>query len=1840
MFSKFFSRKIVLSVLAVLLLAGVAAYASWYFFYQNYRFSGTEKLTAEISSVEAPGDSSVTADKIMPKPLRVYFSYPAARMDLNGKPVENGINIYPGIRGAWRFENDSLLSFMPETDWIPGTEYKVEMSEDIFNPDVKLDKRSFKFSSPKFQGSAVSSEFYEDPADFRIKKAVAAFRFNYPLDVQNLEDKISVRTVGGDTYGFTYKLSDLNTVLHVLSAPVKIKDKEDFAVISVNYPQNAYNHKALDDKLSARVTIPGGATYFKIKSVSTSIVRNEQKNDNPEQILFVDFSTSVKSKELDSALKVWYVNDYCSNIQSKLGRVKGNDLSVLGKLKELPLSEVSTASDSLKNHMFKYDLNARKACLVVRVQKGLSSVEGFRLNADSLTLVNPAEYPLEAKIAAEGSLLSLKGSREVPFVSRGVKELKATVARIDAGNLNNLVTQTYGDFSHPYFRNYSFNEDNISEIFEKTLPVNMQNPAEANYSSLDLNGYFQNRKGVFLIKLRGYADKNNFSSEDSRLVVLTDLGIVVKDNLDKTHNLFVADISSGKPVENARVEVLGKNGIPVLSLKTNAEGMVLVPDFSGFKNDKEAVVYKVSLGDDVSFIPVSRSDRRLDFSRFDVGGEYDYNTGEEQLKGYVFTDRGIYRPGEKAHFGLIVRQADMRVPAHLPFTVEARNPNGDIIASGKLRSGEDGYMEYSLNLNRTAVTGLYSLSLYVDGKDGRRYVSGTDFRVEEFAPDTMRIKAVWDGYAGKGWFTGKDLPVSVSLHNLYGNPAADHELKASYRLTPADFCFKDYAGYLFRDPLRNTDKILRSYNDKLPDRKTDASGEGLLNIDLSAFETGTYNLNLQIEGFELGSGRGVKTSLNALVSPNEYLIGWKADGDLSFINKDSEHKVRFIAVDNKLAQIGKTGLFLSLSKRSYASSLVEMPNGTYRYQMVPKETLISKSPWRIEASGTEEKLNTAEPGEFILSVEDEKENLLAKIEYNVAGAGNLVHAVDKDAGLGLKLAKNEYNSGEKIAMQITAPYKGYGLITIERDSVYAYKWFKAEEASSMQEIELPEGVEGNAYVNVAFFRDIDSKEIFMPSMTYAAAPFAIDTSARRVDIALNVPESVKPGEELKIGYKTSHPSRIIVYGVNQGILQVAGYKLPQPLQEFFKKKALRVVTSQIMDLIMPDIRILRMLSSSGGDAGFAADALAKNLNPFARKQDKPVAFWSGIIPAGEEEQVYAYKVPETFNGEIKVMAVAVSDERFGSAEKSVLSRGDFALTPSGPFNVSPGDEFVIGVGIGNLVENSGADYPVAVSIENSGGFVVIGDKSQTVNLAENGEALVKFRLKAPQKLGAREIVFKAQAVNDSPRSAQMPYNMSIRAASPYLNDFEFGWAKASLTLQDVAIGLYPEFRVQEVSASASPMLLAQGLIRFIDKFPHFCTEQTVSKTFPAMEVFFKYPDLLKGIDVYALYDDALAKLRERQTLNGGFSTWTVYGAVPNEFDSVYAAHFLVKAKEHNFNVPENMLAKALDYSASVAGRKPAGLADINPAYAAYVLTLSGQVTTNYLIALEEYYQNNYPREWKKSLNASLMAASYKLLQNEAKARSLSGQYRFGGEDPANDAAAVYLQASYFPEDFKTSSAKDVKQLLRPLETGNFNTISSAFSILALNAFDASEADKQIRFSAGEVSDTPFPTVPFSPVVKELKMTSDNPFFYAVRQQGFALELPQKAAAEGIEVSKEYLDKDGKAVTSAALGEELTVKIRYRSLQKNSISDVALVDLLPGCFEAVSGSVNGGWSVASSEIREDRVVAYVTAEENTAELTYRVKVVAEGNFVLPPLSAEALYQPLVRANTAAARIDVR
>ena len=105
-----------------------------------------------------------------------------------------------------------------------------------------------------------------------------------------------------------------------------------------------------------------------------------------------------------------------------------------------------------------------------------------------------------------------------------------------------------------------------------------------------------------------------------------------------------------------------------------------------------------------------------------------------------------------------------------------------------------------------------------------------------------------------------------------------------------------------------------------------------------------------------------------------------------------------------------------------------------------------------------------------------------------------------------------------------------------------------------------------------FLRDPSSDELFMSPLSYGVAPFSVNLDARRQTLSLIAPREVKPGTPITLRVRPGEASRVAVLAVDEGILQVARYKSPDPLGYFFQKRMLEVETRQILDLILPDFK--------------------------------------------------------------------------------------------------------------------------------------------------------------------------------------------------------------------------------------------------------------------------------------------------------------------------------------------------------------------------------------------------------------------------------------------------------------------------------------------------------------------------------------------------------------------------------------------------------------------------------------------------------------------------------------------
>jgi uncharacterized protein YfaS (alpha-2-macroglobulin family) len=1077
------------------------------------------------------------------------------------------------------------------------------------------------------------------------------------------------------------------------------------------------------------------------------------------------------------------------------------------------------------------------------------------------------------------------------------------------------------------------------------------------------------------------------------------------------------------------------------------------------------------------------------------------------------------------------------------------------------------------------------------------------------------------------------------------------------------------------------------FHDSLAAVVTDEKGDAQFSLDLARFVGRAYRLNV------LGRAMNVAAENSAIVSDATFLVGVKTDGDLTFVKRGSARGAHWLAVNQQLAPVAADGLTLEWVQRKYVSVLTQQPNATYKYVSKRKDVVRDSRKVSIAAGGTNFALPTGEPGDFMLVLRDSAGAELNKLSYSVAGEANISRSLDRDAELQVQLDKPEYAAGDTIAVSIRAPYTGAGLITIERDRVYQYQWFKTATTSSVQRISVPRDFEGNGYVSVEFVRDPSSDEIFMSPLSYGTAPFSANLAARTEGVRLNVPREIKPGAVLSMHITPAEASRVAVLAVDEGILQVARYKNPDPLGYFFQKRMLEVETRQILDLILPEFKRFLALAAPGGDAD---GGFSRHLNPFAKKRKAPVAYWSGIVDVGPGGHEFRYTVPDYFNGKIRIVAIAVSPHRVGVATGDTLVKGSFILTPNVPAIIAPGDEISVDMGVFN--NTVGGKGPIHVDVRVSPGLSVVGSSSVDLDVADKKEATASFRFKANPVLGAASLNFVARRGGEQSR---MEESIGVRPPVAYRTQLTLGRFEGSSTTVPLTRDMYPERRTAEAAVSSVPLVWGQGLIAWLDAYPYPCTEQLVSKGMAAL-LLASRPEFgsVQTKDASPIAG-TVAALQSRQNDQGGFGLWTSSADIA-EFPTVYAAQFLVEAKERGQQIPPPLLASVNDWLTRFASTPAPTLPDARlRAYAVYLLVRQGIKPNNAIANVEQELTHRYEKTWQTDFAAAYLAATYRLLQRTNDADKIIARvpwlyeqeytrfsYAEGGSidiyygPVMHSPELLYLVARHFPSRLGSVPPAVLEDLGKSASGKQISSLSAAWTLLALDAYSSASAKAGGKFAVSEIGkdgrERALPITAGALSKAELSINAAKAQFnkqgalagyYSLNESGFDRNTPAPAS-DGVEIIREFLDMKNNPVTQVKVGDEFLVRLRLRATKADMVHQVAVVDLLPAGVEAVlelshpaDSSTPGtdpaaaprtgtsysalpiglpdksNWSPQHIDVRDDRVVLYGDIGRDAGTFVYRVRATNAGVFQAPPAFAEGMYDRSVSGIGSAGKLEI-
>lgn len=1776
-------------------------------------------------------------------------------------PDAGQIQMSPKMEGKWQWNSDSSLVFYPAKEWVPDTKFTVQFGKESL-PKLTVITKPVQFTTQSLK-PVFAAEFKFDPENPQTMVIAGSVAFNYRINRDSLESKLHVvpANPGAVSLG-AMETSFHKSTLHFSVPVLKVNDKAENVKIQLFSGVQGMSAGKTASNYEYTVKVPSRSEIFKMAGYASGI--ENLPDMSAKQTVIAEFTMPVSPKEVAARTEAVLLPR--EKVQTKENREEPPytwwskaeiTKDVLKNSEPLPLTLLTAGDEPARILLFapQKDIEAGR-CAYITIKGPVKGPDGFVIENGCTMLVQFKSLESTVKIMQKGSVLSLHGDKKLSLYARNAQEIRYTVRQIRPEFINSYVAllkqSRYGEVHGSML-------DSFSIVHEGKLPLVFADAEKAQFSSLDLNRFLQNNnKGLFHITVEAMKDGAVVGS-DARFVMLSDIGLIVKaDDQEENVQAYIVSLSAGSPILGAEVDVLGANGIALFSGKSDRQGLVRLPSLKGFEREKEVVAIVARFKEDMALLPYI--DYQTELRSKNTVDTYGKVFAEDILNGFIFTQRDIYRAGETAHFGFILKQGALNAVnfENVPLLGTVYSSSGQVVSKQKITLTKEGMGEFSCKIPDNAVSGVYNF--YIEKADKSGLVAAKNFHVMDFVPDT--IKAELDNNLGspKKWYSRrdlKDLAYTVSVQNLFGAPAINSTVQAKLVFAPFTFSFdKEYKDYKFYDPV----KADKSSTQELGSFVTDENGKAVIKIDNTMLARESYAVTLQAQIQDVQGGSSI-TCMDVLhMSPVRSVMGYKTLSNLSFLTVGEQAKLDLIALDATGKPYAKGELQAELYQSDFVKSLVKV-DGKYQYTAVRRDKLIKTVPFVLQAKVTPFALNTDTVGNKLLVIKDKKGRVVMQARYTVVGDSTVQFDEYKSADLQVYADNKEYKAGDTMRVAVRTPYEGVGLITIEREKVFAQKWFKADKGNAMEEIEIPQGLEGKAYLNVVYFRNIDDGEIFTEPCASVILPFVVDTAKRRLAMDLRIAGGssgfiARPGQDFTVHVSTEEKAKVLVYAVDEGIISLTGYQMPNPLKELFLDRALSVRTFQYLDMLMPEFGLMqKQLAKFGGDMLSAKMANAMReagLNPFKVKNQKPAVFWSGLLDTDSKGRDLAVPVPDTFNGTLRVFAVACSETKVQAVQKDVLCQAEIVVQPQLPGFVSPTDEFEASILLTDMRKDK-TQNRIELAVNPGNAFDIIraegAEKIGTdaangsifaVTFGDNSQKIVRLRLKvhdANDVLGEHTLTFAVRE-QQSGLSVVMPASVSVRPASAMFSDIRFGrlTEKKGKYVQQVALtrSLYPQFASITASVSSLPVPYVQALLQRIQGVVYPDTVQEVAAAMPLLYLL-DHPEYAPQQEAFSpeamrtRIMECLAMLENRFTYQEVLYRWDNYGLL-SVYELAFITDFLISAKEQGIYVAPYFFDNVMNRMQQKLSAMPQSLDEARAmAYGAWCLTRNGIITSQIMANLTTWLQQNH-KNWESDIAAVLMAGSMKLMMQDELAKALlekfvpmqrNGWTHYAGFNGLCE-RALYLTvtAKQFPDLAGSEKTLKIQDELYALLQEYFAKSSEALAVRSIAELAARQDVQKIpsvtvfldkagnpvtdgnagqKENASAVQSTAIQNAASIANIGSIRIEAEKPLYYQVSVSGYDKNRIADKGKQAFEITREFRDVDGYPVTSFRAGEELVAVIKARSLTGKS-EQVLITDLLCAAFEFAGGKTE---TVAAFRTMQGKSNKDVLQEEKEMQVDF-------------------------------------
>jgi uncharacterized protein YfaS (alpha-2-macroglobulin family) len=1457
-----------------------------------------------------------------------------------------------------------------------------------------------------------------------------------------------------------------------------------------------------------------------------------------------------------------------------------------------------------------------------------------------------------------GYVLPREGSAGLPVTTINLDRVKLRLVRV---NERNLVPSINADKL-----TMSFGADDVDEVINQTGSLVWQGEMtitgprnRAVVTAIPLKDMLHDKgPGVYLAVVeRADVKEGDGTQPATNWVLVSDLGLTTYSGSDGMA-VAVRSLAGAKPISGVSLKLYARNNGELTVATSDADGVARIPGamLRGRGGDEPYAVMAYGPGGDFNFLEVGRA--AFDLSDRGVTGR----SPPGPVDAYLYTERGIYRPGETVHLMALLRDDKADAVTGLPITLRLLRPDGVEVEKRQLIGDRLGAHEVTYALARDARIGTWHAEVKLDPKGAA--IGSIEFRVEDFVPPQLKLEL---SAADRPVRPGEPFPVEIMARYYYGAPGAGLSLEAQATIALDEQPYPNEPGFHFG----LVDEQFTADRKDLDVSATDAAGKSTVELNLTDLPDLTRPLaaTVRVSVFE-PSGRAVSESLTRPIRQRPLAIGLRSSASDDAVPEGQPAGLDIIALDGGGKRTAAKGLRWELLRENWQYSWYSV-NGSWRHRVQRRDQPIETGALDVAPDAPATLSHTLPEGRYRWEISDPASGAQSSLRFHV---GWWVEAALPDVPdkLEATLDKPSYQASETAKLFVKAPFAGEAELAVASDRVLALRSFSLPAEGATIEVPVDAAWGTGVYALVSAYRPQGAAPAGAgpaprgPGRAVGVAWLGIDASPRTLAVTLAAPDVARPRGPAEVGVTVAGLAKgeeayVTLAAVDEAVLKLTEFDSPAPEKYYFGRRQLGVelrdLYGRLIDPRAGGVGVLR----SGGDQ-FAKRSVAG----LPDKSSRVVALFSGIVRLdGDGAAKIRFDIPD-FQGQLRLMAVAYSAHKLGSASGAVTVRDPVVTMVSLPRFLAPGDNAQIGVVINNL-EGAAGDYRLTLAASGAGTFATPVDR--TLPLAAGAGFSGSFPLSATTSGNA---ALHLELAGPGDLRIARDFTVGVRPAQAYQLRRFVGRLEPgqSVTLDDNAADEFlPGTAEALLSVSPRPDWDVPGLLAALSRYAYGCLEQTTSRALPLL-----YVEAVAGLwradagfNPSEAVDKAIGHVLELQRSDGSFGVWSETDDTVPWLDA-YATDFLMRAKEHGKAVPDYALKSALGWLHDFV-RQDSREAKLMPAlaYAHYVLA---RAKTDDLAVLR-YFNDTRMADLPSQLAQAQLGAALAQYGDTARATAAFGaafapppkrpaslRYIDYGSDLRDSAAVLAFAAGNRDVEPRLTAVMDrIAELFA--RAGRTSTQEQAWLLMAAEAA-ARATGGTMTVAEGNAA----PQTRDQPLYRRRALGAGAaPMSVANRGTGPAWrtvsitgvpksELP--AESKGYAVSRAIYRADGTAADLKKVRQTdlFVVVIKGKRSDASRAARTLVVDLLPAGLEIESAtptsqSGNFAWlkdltDAAYTEQRDDRYVAALDLGENTADFTlaYVVRAVTPGDFTYPALVVEDMYEPETTGRTAMGKLTVQ